>query len=36
MDIKEFLSKNPSVPEVLEFVESEAKRLASKRLQSSD
>lgn len=37
MEIKEFLAKNPSVSEVLKFVESEAQRIASERkLQSSN
>jgi len=37
MDIQEFLLKNPSVPEILEFIDSEAKRLVSKRkLQSKN
>lgn len=31
MEIKDFLAKNPSVSEVLKFVESEAQRLASER-----
>ncbi len=35
MEIKDFLSKNPSVSEVLRFVESEAERIASERKAQS-
>jgi len=33
MDIKEFLSKNPSVSEIMKFVDSEAERIVSERLK---
>lgn len=35
MEIKDFLAKNPSIVEILEYVETEAQRMASERkLQS--
>jgi len=33
MDIQEFLKKNPSIPEILKFIDSEAQRIVSEKLK---
>jgi hypothetical protein len=36
MDIQEFLSKNPSVPEILKFIDTEAQRIVSEKQKNSE
>lgn len=33
MNVQEFLSKNPSVPEILKFIDDEASRIVAEKLK---